>query len=130
MSAKELRHKDVWNGEYKGIYYEVINWGKNMEYKPEGTWNYYIYLNVEDFPKKYHKHLWLREGRSYYDCIFGGEVYWHGGCTYYEKWSNSPKQVKFGCDFAHSWDDGQEYDLESVAHYARKTIDEIVKYRE
>jgi hypothetical protein len=68
--------------------------------------------------------------RPHYDYMSSvlAELPWHGGITYYEKsggLDGGPRYVKAGCDLAHSWDDGRDYDFAYVEQEAHRTINAL-----
>lgn len=133
-------------GEHMDVRYEISNHGRNkrhyrgdevIEEAGPGTWCYYVaveegMLDPADFEK-----FWLqpcaerrRPDQPSYDYMSAAFacVHWHGGITYYEKrggLDGAQRIVKMGCDFAHYWDDGRDYDFASVEFEAKKTIDEL-----
>lgn len=135
----ELRHKDVWNGTYHNIRFEIVKWklGDNP------NWNYYIYLPVDQIPVEFHKFFFLDgkreklspDGNEYLDYNCGETSYisdldWHGGITFYEKELEGDGKllgVKLGCDYAHYFDEeaGYPYNLEWVLSDTKHTIDKL-----
>ncbi len=136
---KNLKHKDVWNGKYRGIAYEVVRWSfeNPIECLTKENWNYYLYLHTSQIPKKHllrfdmpvsnSKYL---KGRLHYEYNDGvlSDLNWQGGITFYEK-TIHPKGhtliIQAGCDYQHSWNQGHTYDIESIAIDARATIDDL-----
>lgn len=143
----KLREKRLWSGVHREIAFEVVNWSffnKDEERaldwidrSPTGNWNFYLYLHEKkcvDF-----KSLWLRDkikrwskgGAKYcsndysYTASRVARIDFHGGITYYEKMGHSKefRCIKVGCDYAHLWDEGKEYDEKEVASDAVRAID-------
>lgn len=135
------------SGDHFDIGYSVTNHGRyrNPEYgidRARGTWCYYVHVSEMSLPAEAFEEFWLpkSDGKSWckrgkwefasYD-YYGprwSSVEWHGGVTWYSKeagFDGDPRQVKIGCDFAHSWDEGRWYDYERVAREAKQTIDEL-----
>lgn len=137
----ELRHKDVWNSEYRNVRYEIMRWrlGGNCD-GSHIMWNYYLYLPIEQIPEKA-RHFFilhaekstLPSGRYYFN--YSGrpvidELDWHGGLTFYEKEYGVRREfvgVKLGCDYGHHFDEqrGYPYTVEYVDREARHTIDKL-----
>lgn len=136
MNAEELRHKDVWNGEYRGVRFEIVKWwmgGLITEGRP--VWNYYLYLPYEQIPTELRKRFILRRqvrklagSRDWitypYTSSLLADLDWYGGITYYERLEEA---IKAGCDFVHSWDDGKEstYNVSHVLSHAVQTVDSL-----
>lgn len=138
--AEKLKHKNTWTGTHKGVKFEIVQWGVGVEgsYRPQGTWNYYIFvsekmLSADDFskvwiePKSYHQFSSGRKTPYYgYDDIWH-DIEFHGGVTSYEKHSDvdadpSHRWVKAGCDYAHSWDSGLDFSVSEVEMDVRHSI--------
>jgi len=136
MNAEELRHKDVWNGEYRGVRFEIVKWwmgGLIEDARP--VWNYYLCIPYDQIPTELWKRFVLRRqtrklasGRERvtypYTASLLADLDWHGGITYYERLEES---IKAGCDFVHSWDYGQEdtYTVSYVLLHAIRTVDSL-----
>jgi len=138
---EELRHKDVWNGEYRNVRYEIVRWRLGGNY--EGShpmWNYYLYLPLDQIPEKAQRFFILRAKKStlpsarYYFDYSGkpviSELDWHGGLTLYEKEYGVRRElegIKLGCDYGHHFDEriGYNYTIEYVDKEARRTIDTL-----
>jgi len=43
MGTKELRHKETWNGEYRGVKFEIAKWRLGSF----SCWNYYLFLPID-----------------------------------------------------------------------------------
>jgi len=139
MTAQdELRHKDIWQGKYKEVGFEIAKWfGGNV------IWNYYIVLRADQIPKKYTKELVLKGkyitysegGRKHlvYDYMaseFMNRLRFAGGITYYSKMLDGEGKllaIKMGCDYNHLWDGERGYSatLEGVFADTKNTIDKL-----
>jgi len=135
----------TWKREYKGIMYTLSHNGIS-DYRPEGTWCFYIHLNDNLFINPDDFKLFDREPEKK-ERSFGsyGETYdyhsvpdygFHGGITYYstdsfmDKNGEQRKSLKIGCDYAHLWDEEGGYwqGLNDVDHDAKILIDELVSH--
>lgn len=135
---KRGTHVDVW--------YEILNHGRlkfgyDTQMEPSGgTWCYYVVVSELMLPAEQFAEFWLApsahdtrsNGISYpnYDYCSApfADVDWHGGVTFYEKLGGidgMPRSVKIGCDFAHLWDQGREFNYEIVEIEAKRTIDQL-----
>ena len=123
-------HKDVWNGEYQGVKYEIVHWRMG--------WNYYLLIPVVQLPEDVKpvfnlklKHNKVTPKFPYYNFASAPIVSgldWHGGITLYEKQHDEKGMVigyRLGCDYMHYWDEGKSYDLETVEYEAKKSIDKL-----
>lgn len=136
------------HGDYEDIAYEIVNHnrqsyqsiGDKWEYIPSnGTWCYYIVITEDQLPAEEFEQFWLAPvvndqtfGRKYigydYNSAPFASVDWHCGVTYYEKLGGldgNKRLVKIGCDYAHYWDEGQQYNLQSVEYDAIETIKQL-----
>lgn len=147
---KELSRKDTWQILYKDkLVIEVGHWGvdRELEFKPmndgKGVWNYYISIpewlcNEEQFNS-----IWLEDKlikfaessperitHDYYSNPISRMDSWHCGVTFYDKYGHSKghRAVKFGCDYNHLYDEGNEYTLEFVYADAKATAEEILNW--
>lgn len=134
---------------FEDVIYEIINHNRyKYEFTPEftkyagpGTWCYYVAVSEDMLPQGLFEEFWLpptmleREGRrpqatyAYSEAKFS-QVDWHGGATWYEKLGGidgAARQVRIGCDFAHSWDQGHEYDYAAVEREAIETVKQLKK---
>lgn len=144
MNVNKLNHKDVWNGEYRNIKFEIVNWRLGSNNKDSfPCWNYYIYLPINQIPLEYHKYFILEgeyqkfspDGQEhlfykYSDAPYISNLDWHGGITFYEKqWESERKLrgVKLGCDYAHYFDEqrGYPYTIEHVLMETEQTINKL-----
>lgn len=135
----------TWKREHKGIMYTLSHHGIS-DYRPEGTWCYYIHLhsnlfiNDEDFklfdrePEK--KEMSVGSYWETYDYNSVPDYGFHGGITYYsadkfmDKTGEYRKSLKIGCDYAHLWDQecGYYQGLNEVDQDCKKLIDELVSH--
>ena len=136
---KELEHKGVWTGEYKGIKFEIVNW-KLGDFL---CWNYYLCLPIEQIPIEYHKYFILPgkyrklcpDGQAHLMYNYNGAAYisdldWHGDITFYEKQRDSEGKiigVKLGCDYAHHFDKqvNYSYNIDYVLMETKQTINKL-----
>jgi len=146
MDKQLLNHKDIWNGEYRNIRFEIVSW--RLGGSSEGSflcWNYYLYLPIEQIPTKYRKFFVIKgkynklspDGQSYlyYDYLntsYVSDLDWHGGITLYEKQLDGEGKligVKLGCDYAHYFDEqsSYSYDIDYVFMETKNTIDKLHK---
>lgn len=139
--TEKLRHKDIWNGEYRNIKYEIVYWrlGGNCE-GSYPCWNYYICLPIVQIPEKAQHFFILRAKKStlpsgwyhfdYCSKPIISELDWHGGLTFYEKvWGDRGELIgiKLGCDYAHNFDRqrGYAYSVDYVTTEAKHSIDKL-----
>ena len=135
MNEKELEHKDMWKGTYRGVRFEIARWGVGRDYLPDGIWNYYLWIPLDMIPKEKHHEFLAKikkddKGRinyRYTDLKLLCDLDWHGGITYYSKHGidGNPIVIEAGCDYAHIWDDGKNYQLNQILHDCQNTIDEL-----
>ncbi len=141
MAKETLRHKDVWNGEYKGVSYEIVKWWMGGLDIDDGrwAWNFYLIVPLAQVPDEQKDQFNVKpepkddKGRIHYKYSSGDlicELAWHYGITYYHKTNgvdDAPIVIKMGCDYTHYWDRGCEagYSVESVEHDAKKCIDSL-----
>lgn len=135
--------------QHEGIHYEVSNHGRStanfvggeFEMTPSGgTWCYYVTVSEAQLTPELFAEFWLsaklsqhasgwpRVSYDYYDTRFANAD-WHGGVTYYEKLGGldgAQRYVKIGCDFAHLWDEGGEFNLEIVESEAIETVTQLL----
>jgi len=139
----ELNHKDIWNGEYRNVKFEVVKWWLGNPDDGHVVWNYYIFIPVEQIPADFHKYFILEgeykklspDGQAHLLYDYNGTSYisdldWHGGITFYEKHQDGEGKVvgvKLGCDYAHYFDEarGYPYTLEYVFMETKATIDKL-----
>ena len=125
MSIEQLRHKNVWHGEYKGFMFEIVNWSFGTYGDKQDKWNHYVLIQ-EWKQKELFEQLnkFVQDGGEFdYYAAPCADWEWHYGITYGEK--TSPRVIKVGCDYQHAWDEGRQYDLDFVYSEALKTIDSI-----
>ena len=145
MNDIELRHKDIWNGKYRDIRFEIMKWRLGTIDDGHIVWNYYLFLPIEQIPSKYHKYFILKgsykklspDGQSHLFYNYSGTSYisdldWHGDITFYEKHLDGEGKligVKLGCDYAHYFDEvgGYPYDIDYVFMETKQTIDKLYK---
>ncbi len=123
-------------GEHLGVHYEITNHARDGHCGSGGTWCYYVIINEEMVGEAFAE-FWLppqlvegfggNKTRISYDYLSASfvQVDWHCGVTYYEKYGGidgERRYVKIGCDFAHYWDEGHQYDFSYVQHEAEETI--------
>lgn len=119
---KQLKHRDVWTGCYRGVFFEIVHW--------DICWNYYLYLTVNQLSDKELQKEVLRPeigrfGYSDYDKIaLFNALEFHGGITFYDKVAGG-KSIKIGCDYGHFHDSENDYNLEDVMNDARISIDKL-----
>lgn len=123
-----LKKNERWSGEYDGVAYEIQRFEGFSDFK--FSWTFYLWIALDKIPDlKIRKSLWLppkkddrgRVRYDYYKSSIFINVEWHGGMTYYSKENGhdgSPRTVKAGCDFQHSWDQGCDYSLNWVQREA------------
>ncbi len=135
MKAETLEHSDIWKGVYRGVRFKIAHWGAGMEYRPDGTWNYYLYIPLDMIPKEKHCEFLAKpekdeKGRVHYaytDLELLCNLEWHCGITYYDKLGtdDSPITIEAGCDYAHYWDENKTYQVEDVLYDCKTTIDAL-----
>lgn len=131
-----LRVKTVWSGEHRHVRFEVVHWGVS-EGRPDGAWNYYLQVDARQVPRDKLPLFNLPPRPQHWGCGVGydymsqgvfAKLGWHGGITYYAKEGGLdafPTVFVAGCDYAHTWDEGEKFNVERVAFDARRTIDEL-----
>ena len=140
----ELRYKEIWDGEYRNVRFEIVKWqlgGDSPSSFP--CWNYYLYLPIEQIPPEFHKYFILTgkyekmtaESREWLSYDYMGTSYisdldWHGGIAFYEKHQDGEGKVdmvKLGCDYAHYFDEqeGYPYTIEYVLMECKQSIDKL-----
>ena len=139
-----LKSSARWMRTHKGINYELSHFGVS-EYKPEGSWCWYIHLyenmfiNPEDFAR-FDREPELRElsPGSVWETYPYSDVPdygFHGGITFYDrdtfvaKDGQRYKHIKMGCDYNHLWDEESGYwqGLTAIERDAQKYIDGLVE---
>lgn len=131
----ELRHMDVWKGEYRGVRFEIKHWGFGDKESKKMTWNYYLFVDERQFPTKYRDDYVLPpekddRGRLNYDYMSCGwnEISTHCGWTYYkihEGYIGTPRLIEIGCDYGHYWDEGQTYNELGILLEVQTSIDDL-----
>ena len=136
---EKLRNKEVWNGEHKGIQYEIVHWYLG--------WNYYIILPVAQIPESRRKTFILKSRKSEFNLERTWEEYesapiisdldWHGGITDYEKIFGQVvlndsievrvTSIKMGCDYMHLFDENRHYTLDVVKSDAEHSVDKLLE---
>jgi hypothetical protein len=133
--GQDLNYKEVWNGEYRGVRFEVVHWRLG--------WNYYIDIPVDQLPDNIKSMFNLRsriyklsdDGREHIAFEYSSapvisDLDWHGGITFYEKQRDGRGKVigyRLGCDYMHGFDEGRDYDLPLVTLHAQNTINALWK---
>lgn len=140
MELKENKIKK-WTGTYKGVDFEINNWQipPNIII-PNGKdcWTYYLYLYIDRIPEENNPNSYWLKGRKdgnrvyydYYKHDVMTDLDWHGGITWYSKehgFDGSEKIIKIGCDYSHSWDEGQYYNLNIVKFDCKRTIERFLE---
>ena len=135
MIEKELEHLDQWKGAYRGVRFKIVHWGVGASYRPEGTWNYYLHIPLDMIPEEKHCEFLAKpekdeKGRIHYrytDLELLCNLEWHCGITYYDKLGidGNPTVIEAGCDYAHYWDEGKNYQLNEILHDCQNTIDAL-----
>lgn len=127
-------------GEHEGIAYEISNHGRDREFRDgRGTWCYYISVSEAQLSPEAFAEFWLdpvvtprksgwpRVSYDYFAARFA-DLDWHGGITFYEKFGGidgAQRYVKMGCDYAHSWDEGRDFDFAFVEREAVQTVAQL-----
>ena len=122
-----MRNKKVWNGEYRGVFYEISHHGIS-DYQPQGVWCYYIYIHEKQIQDKDMDKFNL-PNYDYYT-PFWNSLDWHCGMTYYSKEygaDGNPLIFKAGCDYNHYWDEGYQYSESLLEVDAKNTIDKLLE---
>lgn len=118
-----------WQGTYKGISFQVCKWRPDyVAERPDldrgYNWNYYIFVK----PRKLKTYQLIDKKTKRVDYYkMYSDVEMHGGITYWSRHKTSTLQEvdEIGCDYGHSWDEGIEYDLDSVLSDVKSTIDNL-----
>lgn len=129
-----MRKKTTWNGEYKGIGFEI----QNFTIGDKDAWTFYLYLPLDALPEDIRERFWLKPKKNktsfrvhynYSAEPLISDLEWHCGCTYYEKIGidGAPRGVKIGCDYQHYWDEGHEYDEGIVEMDAKEAINSLLR---
>ena len=130
-----MNKKTVYSEQYKGVTIEVQNF--DVGGYRNNCWTYYLYISPDSIPdKEKAEELWLppkyddkdRMSYDYYGC-WVSDLNWHGGITYYEKYSSvdaKRRTVKAGCDYQHIWDEDHHYDIDDIEADAKATVDQLI----
>jgi hypothetical protein len=132
MKEIKLSESHKFSGQYKGIRFLISHHGMGEDYRPEGTWCYYLLINENQLPKEYRDDFILSpkfddKGRVHHDYYASkiADLNWHCGITYYSKEGGADGEdiiVKIGCDYGHYWDEGHSYSKEYVLGDVKNTI--------
>ena len=125
MTIEQLKHKDVWHGEYNGFMFEIVNWSFGNYGSTQDKWNHYVLIREWKNPslfKELSKFVKDDGDLDYYKTPCA-DWDWHCGITFGEK--TSSKVIKVGCDYQHIYDEGKTYTLEDVYAEALRTIQSI-----
>ena len=135
MNDRKLQEAKTFKGSYKGIYFLISHHGYGDDYRPDGTWCYYLLINEKQLPDKYRKDFILEpvfdnKNRLSHNYMTGkiADLDWHCGITYYSKEGgadNEPIVIKAGCDYGHYWDEGNFYNETSVLLDVNNSIDKL-----
>ncbi len=124
---------------YRGIIYEIHKWRPVLSHF-EFSWNYYLYLNLNNFEDKdLARSLDLKPTKSfgaqhhhnYLENSFLNSIEFHCGITFYAKHlvagRENPEEtvIQIGADYQHYWDENQSYDWEDIKGDARLSIDSL-----
>lgn len=126
-----LKHKDVWTGQYKDITFEInkFTMGGYDGFPAKECWTYYLYIFIDRIPERFNPKSFILEDKDqkkrgnydYYGHPIISSIEMHGGITYYKPHGDSCIQI--GCDFQHYHDEGYLYSLPLVESEARASID-------
>lgn len=134
---EKLSLRSIWSSRYRGILYEIHNWGTVDSNHPTGKWNYYIYLleskihNADKIFLSPKPSAWIDDYLVYPDLEYHplSKIYWHKELTFYEVTNEiniGNRILKLGCDFQHISDEGIPYTVPSVLKSVKRTIDELL----
>ena len=130
-----IAHK--FTGKYKGINFEISHHGIGEEYRPEGTWCYYLIIDENQFTEEYlddfilkpdTDNKYCRLSYNYYDTKIA-DLDWHGGITFYSKLGGldgGSLSIKIGCDYAHLYDEGRSYGVDHILCDVERTINKML----
>lgn len=132
----KFHKKDVWAGQYRGVGFEIVNWGeRDPNDKYSFHWNYYLFIPlnlVKD--KELRKNLVAkRERRKKWGSHYNDtslpiihDIHMHGGVTHYDIISGRKSRiVKIGCDYGHLHDNAADETIDSVSRDCRDSIDAL-----
>jgi len=148
MDANRLKKRIEYSGLIKGVPFEICHREPDPHVielmgHDKDKWTFYLFLNVDQMPAEKQKEFWLdpvlhtseHSGKvsvshAYSDSPGINAIEWHCGCTFYEKYGfeGGSRGVNIGCDFMHYWDEGREYNLESVLSEVKIAIDSFWEY--
>lgn len=134
----KLNKKEIWTFNYRGITAEIVHWGKDEKRRPDGTWNYYLYIPLKQvIDKELAEKLipplktvnWGGKDNKIYDSNIPviDDLELHGGVTYCkpELSSDGSLVLKIGCDYSHYGDEDQQYNEFDLSFDARNSIDKL-----
>lgn len=134
----ELKHREIWRGEYRGIQFEINRFDSFCKDMFENGWTYYLYINLFMFPEERRQSMRTRVYYTAFGTIMEtpvdnplNKLDWHGGLTWIseETTKGSPFIViKAGCDYQHLWDEGNCYTKETVLQDVKRCIDSLHRY--
>ncbi len=141
FKGEYMKYKEIWNFEYKGIKCQIVHWGvKEMASVSMGSiWNGYIFINKKQLPRNFRKLLCsihtfkLSSVRKYWSYRKLEDYFnFHGGITYYElirdEFTSKPIGIKVGCDYAHSWDEGHDYNENDIKRYLENSVNTFIRH--
>lgn len=137
-----MKKNITFSDEYDGIRFELVLWGEvndfdsdfiKREFNP--IWNLYLILDTKRIPEKYNPESFLlqpekfrlsatsqeREIYRYNSHPIIGNIDFHGGVTYYEKFANG--KIKVGCDYNHLHDHPSMFSFEYLKQDAIRAIE-------
>ncbi len=129
-----------WHGTYRGVSFEIKRFTtKDLDGNEKYGWTHYIFIRLDRIPNKEvansfwleSKDLFSTKTYDYFNSKWVDSIDFHGGCTWYSKESGfdgAEKIVKIGCDYQHSWDEGQTYSEWYVSQQVKETIESFRKY--
>jgi len=132
-----MRTRTTWTFQHRNLVIEIVKW--NCEGIGD-IWNYYIIIPDSIVSKEVFNTLWLPAKEytvdrkpcyryEYESLPISSLDSWHGGVTYYNQEADSTgRGVKFGCDYAHSFDRGVKYTLDMIREDALTTANEVADY--
>jgi len=135
----ESKESTSFRGTYRDVNYLIKRFESFAHTNSTYGWTHYIIINLDKHikDKTIADSFWLnpyyddknRVSYKYYNSIIS-EIEFHGGCTWYSKESSPDEKtrvIKIGCDYQHSWDDGNEYTLSYVENEVQRTIDSFLE---
>jgi len=107
-----MKHKKIWNFEYRGIHCEIVHWDFDnlYDFPSKGIWNGYIIITEEQVPDRF-KELLVKKKKTNYKSMPWMWEYWgldnlfkmNGGITYYsvirDEFDGRKIAVKVGNDY-------------------------------